>query len=159
MPRRLELPLIESQPEFFPNSRLWNCSRVAFSKQTDRHPDKHHSQPVRNVPNPVAAQSPYIASEMPREGTRSATGNSRPRVFQAVDTAPAIKRTTKPKAKKPAAEPSVKPVKPAGVTKKKTAPKKDGAVAKVKAATKKVEAKAKKVAPKPKAAPATAVAK
>lgn len=68
---------------------------------------------------------------MPREGTRSATGNSRPRVFQAVDTAPAIKRTTKPKAKKPAAEPAVKPAKPAGITKKKVAPKKDGAIAKV----------------------------
>ncbi|KAI0973405.1 hypothetical protein F4678DRAFT_426626 [Xylaria arbuscula] len=69
---------------------------------------------------------------MPREGTRSATGNSRPRVFQAVDTAPAIKRTNKPKAKKPAAEPTtVKPVKPVGVTKKKTVPKKDGPVAKV----------------------------
>ncbi|KAI0191974.1 hypothetical protein EV127DRAFT_479957 [Xylaria flabelliformis] len=89
---------------------------------------------------------------MPREGTRSATGNSRPRVFQTVDTAPAIKRTTKPKAKKPSAEPGVvKPVKPAGVTKKRGAPKKDGAVEKVKTAAKKVEAKAKKVAPKPKA--------
>ncbi|KAI1758009.1 hypothetical protein F4782DRAFT_6903 [Xylaria castorea] len=87
---------------------------------------------------------------MPREGTRSATGNSRPRVFQTVDTAPAIKRTTKPKTKKPVAEPGVKPVKPAGVTKKR-APKKDGAVEKVKTAAKKVEAKAKKVAPKPKA--------
>ncbi|RYC60773.1 hypothetical protein CHU98_g5446 [Xylaria longipes] len=62
---------------------------------------------------------------MPREGTRSATGNSRPRVFQTVDTAPAIKRTTKPKAKKPVAEPGVKPVKPTGVTKKKRGPKKD----------------------------------
>ncbi|KAI0483723.1 hypothetical protein F4859DRAFT_512367 [Xylaria cf. heliscus] len=87
---------------------------------------------------------------MPREGTRSATGNSRPRVFQTVDTAPAIKRTTKPKAKKPAAEPGVKSVKPTGVTKKR-APKKDGAVEKVKTAAKKVEAKAKKVTPKPKA--------
>jgi len=68
---------------------------------------------------------------MPREGTRSATGNARPRVFQTVDTAPAIKRTTKPKAKAPAAEPTVKPVKPAGVTKKKAVPKKDGVGAKV----------------------------
>ncbi|KAI1278249.1 hypothetical protein F5Y07DRAFT_69802 [Xylaria sp. FL0933] len=72
---------------------------------------------------------------MPREGTRSATGNSRPRVFQAVDTAPAIKRTTKPKPKKPSAEPAAKPAaaKPAGVTKKKPGPKKDkdGATGKV----------------------------
>ncbi|KAI1307132.1 hypothetical protein F5Y03DRAFT_126813 [Xylaria venustula] len=96
---------------------------------------------------------------MPREGTRSATGNSRPRVFQAVDTAPAIKRTNKPKAKKPVAEPTtVNPVKPVGVTKKKPTQKKDGPVAKakVKAAAKKVEAKVKKVAAKPKTvAPAT----
>lgn len=68
---------------------------------------------------------------MPREGTRSATGNSRPRVFATVDTEPAIKRTTKPKAKKPAAESTTNPVKPTGVTKKKVAPKKEGAVAKV----------------------------
>lgn len=78
-----------------------------------------------SVPNP-----PETVSKMPREGTRSATGNSRPRVFQTVDTAPAIKRTTKPKAKKPVVEPSVKPVKPVGVTKKR-GPKKDGAVEKV----------------------------
>ncbi|KAI1164395.1 hypothetical protein F5B18DRAFT_250857 [Nemania serpens] len=90
---------------------------------------------------------------MPREGTRSATGNSRPRVFPTVDTAPAIKRTTKPKAKKPAVESTAKPVKPTGVTKK-VAPKKDGAAAKVKDTVKKVEAKAKKAAPKPKAAAA-----
>ncbi|KAI1116572.1 hypothetical protein F5Y14DRAFT_68792 [Nemania sp. NC0429] len=92
---------------------------------------------------------------MPREGTRSATGNSRPRVFATVDTAPAIKRTTKPKAKKPAAaaveSTTANPVKPTGVTKKKAAPKKDGAAAKVKETVKKVEAKAKKVAAKPKA--------
>jgi hypothetical protein len=68
---------------------------------------------------------------MPREGTRSATGNARPRVFQTVDTAPAIKRTTKPKAKTPVAESDVKAVKPVGVTKKKAAPKKDGVGAKV----------------------------
>lgn len=67
---------------------------------------------------------------MPREGTRSATGNARPRVFQTVDTAPAIKRTTKPKAK-PEVEAEVKAAKPVGVTKKKAAPKKEGVVAKV----------------------------
>ncbi|KAI8631242.1 hypothetical protein F5Y19DRAFT_25205 [Xylariaceae sp. FL1651] len=89
---------------------------------------------------------------MPREGTRSATGNSRPRVFETIDTAPAIKRTNKPKAKKPVAEPKVKAMKPTGVTKKKAAPKKDGVGAKVKAVTKKAEAKVKKPAPKPKTA-------
>ncbi len=65
---------------------------------------------------------------MAREGTRSQTGNSKPRVFQPIDTAPAIKRTTKPKApKKTAAAP--KGAKPTGVTKKK-APAKEGAAAK-----------------------------
>lgn len=81
---------------------------------------------------------------MPREGTRSATGNSKPRVFQTVDTAPAIKRTTKPRAKKSptdtaapataAAKPAakVKAAKPTGVTKKKAAaPKKEGVATKV----------------------------
>lgn len=34
---------------------------------------------------------------MAREGTRSATGNSKPRVFQSVDTGPTIKRSRKPK--------------------------------------------------------------
>ena len=75
---------------------------------------------------------------MPREGTRSATGNSKPRVFQTVDTAPAIKRTTKPRAKKSPTATSTKPgakvgtAKPTGVTKKKsTAPKKDGVASKV----------------------------
>lgn len=34
---------------------------------------------------------------MAREGTRSATGNSKPRVFQQVDTAPTIKRSRQPK--------------------------------------------------------------
>jgi hypothetical protein len=34
---------------------------------------------------------------MAREGTRSATGNSKPRVFNTVDTGPTIKRSRKPK--------------------------------------------------------------
>lgn len=34
---------------------------------------------------------------MAREGTRSATGNSKPRIFQTIDTTPAVKRTAKPK--------------------------------------------------------------
>ncbi len=71
---------------------------------------------------------------MPREGTRSQTGNSKPRVFPTVDTAPAItrKKTTKPKAK---VAPVAKGAKPTGVTKKKkAAPKKEpGVVAKVRA--------------------------
>lgn len=65
---------------------------------------------------------------MAREGTRSATGNSKPRVFETVDTAPAIARkpraktTTTPTTKKAGA-------KPTGVTKK-TAPKKESTIAK-----------------------------
>lgn len=68
---------------------------------------------------------------MPREGTRSQTGNSKPRVFPVVDTAPAVKRTTKPKpaaAEEPKAAPA-KGAKPTGVTKK-AAPKKESTVAK-----------------------------
>ncbi|MBE3044363.1 hypothetical protein IMZ48_17710 [Candidatus Bathyarchaeota archaeon] len=42
---------------------------------------------------------------MPREGTRSQTGNSRPRIFHAIDTAPTIFRK---KAAKPAASSSLK---------------------------------------------------
>ncbi|KAI0201623.1 hypothetical protein F4808DRAFT_107379 [Astrocystis sublimbata] len=91
---------------------------------------------------------------MPREGTRSSTGNSKPRVFQTVDTAPAFKRTTKPVSEKKteteATVKPVKPVKPAGVTKKKRAPK-PSTVEKVKTA---VQAKAKKVTPKSKTAAA-----
>jgi len=81
---------------------------------------------------------------MPREGTRSSTGNSKPRVFPVVDTQPAIKRTAKPKKTaepKPAAaaaSSAVKGAKPTGVTKKK-APKKESTVAKkVKGVAKKV---------------------
>lgn len=67
---------------------------------------------------------------MPREGTRSQTGNSKPRVFATVDTEPTVKRTTKPKAVKktaPAAKP--KTAKPA-VPKTKAPPKKEPTVAK-----------------------------
>lgn len=56
---------------------------------------------------------------MAREGTRSATGSSKPRIFQQVDTAPTIKR--KPATKKAGA-------KPTGVTKKTAAPKKESSV-------------------------------
>ncbi|KAK8029736.1 hypothetical protein PG993_011027 [Apiospora rasikravindrae] len=80
---------------------------------------------------------------MAREGTRSATGNSKPRVFETVDTAPAIKRTTKPKTtKKPAAESTSVTTKPAGVTKK-TPAKKNGVAAKVKSAVSRATGKAK----------------
>ncbi len=65
---------------------------------------------------------------MAREGTRSQTGHSKPRVFQTIDTAPTIKRTTKPKTTK-AATTSTKGAKPTGVTKKK-APKKESTAAK-----------------------------
>lgn len=69
---------------------------------------------------------------MPREGTRSATGNSKPRVFPVVDTAPAVKRTTtKPKTAKAAPAAKAKAAaKPTGVTKKKAAPKKETGVVK-----------------------------
>ncbi|KAJ0119558.1 hypothetical protein J7T55_013761 [Diaporthe amygdali] len=84
---------------------------------------------------------------MAREGTRSATGSSRPRVFQQVDTAPTIKR--KPATKKAGA-------KPTGVTKKTAAPKKESTVAKkVKAAVKKTEAKVKKAVKKTETKPKT----
>lgn len=58
---------------------------------------------------------------MAREGTRSQTGNSKPRVFAVVDTEPTIKRTVKPAAKKeaPATKTETKGAKPTGVTKKK----------------------------------------
>lgn len=71
--------------------------------------------------------------DMAREGTRSATGNSKPRVFPVVDTEPAVKRTTKPKVVKKVAEPkptSRAAAKPVGVTKKKAAPKKEAGVVK-----------------------------
>ena len=71
---------------------------------------------------------------MAREGTRSATGNSKPRVFQTVDTEPAIKRATK--TKKTSSDDGtvaakVKGLKPTGVTKKKAPAKKEGVGAKV----------------------------
>jgi hypothetical protein len=66
-------------------------------------------------------------AEMARE-TRSATGNSKPRVVPVVDTAPTIKRKAAPKKAAPKAE--TKGAKPTGVTKKKAAPKKDSGVAK-----------------------------
>lgn len=50
---------------------------------------------------------------MAREGTRSATGNSKPRVFDTPDTAPVIAR--KPKSKTT----TTKSAKPVGVTKTK----------------------------------------
>lgn len=53
---------------------------------------------------------------MAREGTRSATGNSKPRVFDTPDTAPVIAR--KPKSKTTTAKPAG--AKPVGVTKTKT---------------------------------------
>ncbi|RKU49270.1 hypothetical protein DL546_009709 [Coniochaeta pulveracea] len=68
---------------------------------------------------------------MAREGTRSQTGHSKPRVFATVDTEPAVKRTTKPKTVKKSAT-AAKPTgaRHAGVTKKKAAPKNESGVAK-----------------------------
>ncbi|KAM0276057.1 hypothetical protein ACHAQH_007143 [Verticillium albo-atrum] len=84
---------------------------------------------------------------MAREGTRSQTGHSKPRIFETVDTAPVTQRkkttTTKPAAKKATAAPATKGSKPTGVTKK-TAPKKDGPVAKAKSTANKVEKKVEK---------------
>jgi len=89
---------------------------------------------------------------MAREGTRSATGNSKPRVFNTVDTGPTIKRSRKPKT---AGLLGGK----AGKTETKVAPKKKGpakqagsAVAKVKAAVKKTEKKVAGAAKAPKKA-------
>ncbi len=64
---------------------------------------------------------------MARE-TRSATGNSKPRVVPVIDTAPTIKRKAAPK-KAAAPKAEAKGAKPTGVTKKK-APKKETGVAK-----------------------------
>jgi hypothetical protein len=81
-------------------------------------------------------------------GTRSQTGNARPRVFQTVDTEPTIRRkpgTTGRKAKGAVAAPAVgtTPARGAGVTKKKAPAKKAGGVAaKAKVAANKVQKKA-----------------
>lgn len=68
---------------------------------------------------------------MVREGTRSQTGNSRPRVFATVDTQPTIKRTRAGGGarKTKAAGPAATKGSGAGVTKKKTPAKKTGAAA------------------------------
>ncbi|RYP71194.1 hypothetical protein DL771_004994 [Monosporascus sp. 5C6A] len=97
---------------------------------------------------------------MAREGTRSATGHSsvEPRVFQTVDTEPAIKRTVKPKKAKASTSPTAtsasgtKAAKPVGVTKKTAAPKKPGVGAKARAVVKKGETKVKGGGPKTKKA-------
>ncbi|KLU86703.1 hypothetical protein MAPG_05715 [Magnaporthiopsis poae ATCC 64411] len=93
---------------------------------------------------------------MAREGTRSATGNSKPRVFPVVDTAPTItrKKTTKPKKTPAAPATGTKPVagakgpKPTGVTKRKATPKLEGGAAK-KAVASKAEDKLDKAAKVP----------
>jgi len=88
------------------------------------------------------------SAAMPREGTRSQTGHSKPRIFPTVDTAPTITRKKPAKAKK---APAVKGTKPTGVAKKKAAPKKEpgAAVKKVKAPVKKAVKKAEAKAEKP----------
>jgi hypothetical protein len=62
--------------------------------------------------------------------TRSATGNSKPRVIPVIDTAPTITRKA-PTKKKVATKTEATGAKPTGITKKKKAPKKDSTVAKV----------------------------
>lgn len=57
---------------------------------------------------------------MVREGTRSQTGNSKPRVFETVDTQPTIKRTKPAGVRKTKAASTAKG--PGGVAKKKVAP-------------------------------------
>ncbi|KAG7128440.1 hypothetical protein HYQ45_011921 [Verticillium longisporum] len=101
------------------------------------------------------------SAKMAREGTRSQTGHSKPRIFETVDTAPVTQRkktTTKPAVKKAPVAPAVKGAKPTGVTKKKTAPKKDGPVAKAKTGVNKAEKKVEEVV-KPKKATTTKTAK
>ncbi|KAL2755486.1 hypothetical protein ACRALDRAFT_1076905 [Sodiomyces alcalophilus JCM 7366] len=56
---------------------------------------------------------------MVREGTRSQTGNSRPRIFPVVESAPATVRKRAPKTKKSTEEAVPKASKPTGVTKTK----------------------------------------
>ncbi|KAF6802702.1 hypothetical protein CSOJ01_11426 [Colletotrichum sojae] len=64
---------------------------------------------------------------MAREGTRSQTGNSKPRIFPVIDTAPTRqKRTTpaasaKPKSTTTTSAATAKGAKPVGITKKKVA--------------------------------------
>jgi hypothetical protein len=86
-------------------------------------PATRFSRARKSKNNIITALSSAPQAAMAREGTRSATGNSRPRVFPTVDTAPATtrKKATKPKKK---AVPAVKASKPAGVTKKKAPAKK-----------------------------------
>lgn len=89
--------------------------------RTHRNQHKYHHHSI---------SLPRIAA-MAREGTRSQTGHSKPRVFPVVDTAPATtrKKSTKPKTKKKAAD-KVKGKGPTGVTKKKAPAKKESGVVK-----------------------------
>jgi len=79
---------------------------------------------------------------MAREGTRSATGNSKPRVFPTVaeTAAPKKRATANTGAKRGPKKTAVKASKPVGVTKKKAAPAKKTSVAtKAKGVVKKAE--------------------
>jgi hypothetical protein len=103
-------------------------------------PDVRLSRSTRNNAIPLCLHIPIVhpliclrrpllehkTAKMARE-TRSATGNSKPRVVPVIDTAPTIKRKAAPKKAAPKAE--AKGAKPTGVTKKK-APKKETPVAK-----------------------------
>ncbi|KAL1869690.1 hypothetical protein VTK73DRAFT_3027 [Phialemonium thermophilum] len=86
---------------------------------------------------------------MAREGTRSQTGHSKPRVFSVIDTAPTIKRS-KPKKKATKKESPLAKItngklgKPTGVTKKKATKKDVSTTQKVKDAVKKTVKKVEK---------------
>lgn len=58
---------------------------------TKRQPNALRSTRRRSTPS-LGKASPQTSPTMPREGTRSQTGNSRPRIFQAIDTGPATPR-------------------------------------------------------------------
>lgn len=64
---------------------------------------------------------------MAREGTRSSTGNAKPRVIPVVDTAPVIKRTKSKTTKKTAPESKAKKAAAKPAAKKRSAPKKETA--------------------------------
>jgi hypothetical protein len=85
--------------------------------------DKHH------VRKPFKSFQNFLP--MAREGTRSTTGSSKPRVFMQVDTAPAIKRTNRPKKRTTKTTTTSTGKKPTGVTKKRSSTKKTGVAGKV----------------------------
>ncbi|KAH6644946.1 hypothetical protein BKA67DRAFT_586531 [Truncatella angustata] len=108
-----------------PNSPQNCCLKLCPSRIA------HPAQPTTSI-SVILIFAITTSNKMAREGTRSATGHSKPRLFETVDTAPAIKRTTKPKptTTKDTTAAKVKGAKPVGVTKA-PATKKEGVGAKV----------------------------